>query len=356
MKTSLLLAAALACVLAAAGCGGGTKSATSTTTTSSTTAATTTGTTAAATLQPGDIAVVGPAHITQAQLAAVMNEAKASYASQGQPFPAPGSASYASVRSEAISLLVDQAETIQAAGNFGVTVTDSEVEKQIEKTKQQCCKGNEKTYEAALKAHGLTDEVLRDNYRTTLYEQKVSAKLTHGLTVSEAAIKAYYSQHTSDFTTKATRNVRYILLGKNKAALAGTLDKQLTGAGRQTWCTLAKKYSQDPSTAGKCGEAKFTQGQTVPEFDKLLFSLPTNSVGKTNSSQYGWFVLEPTASPTSTTTTPLAKAEAKIKSTLLGQKKQAAIEAWTKKTQKAYCGGNLVRYGTGDTPNPDPCS
>jgi foldase protein PrsA len=354
MRSAFLLAAVLVCVIAAAGCGGGNKSATTTTTTSA--GATTAGTTGTSKLQSGDIAVVGPVHITQTQLTALLSEAKANYESQGQAFPKTGTSAYASFRSEAIGALVERAEEIQEAGKLGITVTTGEIQQQVDKTKQQCCAGNEKSYQAALKQNGLTDAELRDNFRTTLYQQKLSAKLTHGITVPESAIKTYYTTHPSDFTTKPSRKVRYILLGKNKSALAVTLDKELTGAGRQAWCTLAKKYSQDPSTAGKCGESSFTQGQTVAEFDKVLFSLPTNTVGKVNSQQYGWFVLEPTAAATPTTTTPLAKATAKIKTTLLDQKKQAAITAWTKKTQKAFCAANLVKYGAGDQPDPDPCA
>jgi parvulin-like peptidyl-prolyl isomerase len=358
MRSGLLIAAVLACVLAAAGCGsggggGGNKADTTTTTTA---ASTTTGSTAGSKLQPGDVALVGPVHITQTQLTGLLNEAKANYESQGQTFPKAGTSAYETVKGEAMALLIQQAEAIQEAGKLGINVTDAEIEKQVEKTKQQCCGGSEKNYQAALKQNGLTDAQLRDNFRTTLYEQKLSAKLTHGITVPESAIKTYYAKHQDSFTTKPSRKVRYILLGKNKATLADTLDKKLTGAGRQTWCSLAKKYSQDPSTAGKCGESSFTKGQTVGEFDKLLFSLPTNTVGKVNSQQYGWFVLEPTAAATPTKTTPLAKATAKIKTTLLNQKKQAAITAWTKKTQKAYCNANLVQYGAGDKPNPDPCS
>ena len=130
----------------------------------------------------------------------------------------------------------------------------------------------------------------------------------------------------------------------------------VTGAPRSTWCTLAKKYSQDPSSSGKCGEASFTQGQTVPEFDKVLFSLPTNKAGKVNSSQYGWFVLEPTAKATAAQTTPLAQATKKIKATILSTKKQAVITAWTAKTTKAYCKPGQITYESGYKPSPDPCT
>jgi parvulin-like peptidyl-prolyl isomerase len=353
MKLGLMLALVLTCGLAVAGCGGGHEGSTTTTATSNATA---TGNTGTSKLQPGDVAVVGSTHITQAQLDRLMTEAKANYQSQGQVFPKTGTSAYESLRSQAIMLLVQQTEDAQEAGKLGVTVSDSEVEKQIESTKQECCSGNEKTYLSALKQHGMTDQQLRYNLRSELYEQKLTAKLTRGITVSESALRAYYAKHSSDFTTKPSRKVNYILVGKNKATLAARLEKELTGAGHRTWCTLAKKYSQDTSTAGKCGESSFAEGQTVSEFDKLLFSLPTNKVGKTNSQQYGWFVLEPTAAATPSVKTPFAKAEAKIRTTLLTDKRQAVVSAWAKKTQKTYCDEKLIRFGAGDQPTPGPCA
>jgi foldase protein PrsA len=222
--------------------------------------------------------------------------------------------------------------------------------------KKNCCGGSDAQYRAALKQQGLTDQEVRDNARAQLYAQRLGQELTKGIAVTPAAIAAYYASHRSDFQTKPSRAVRYILLGKNKADLATKLLAQLDGAPRSTWCTLAKKYSQDPSSSGKCGEASFTQGQTVADFDNLLFSLPTNRAGKVNSSQYGWFVLEPTAKATAVKTTPLAKATTKIKTTLLNAKKQAVVTAWTKKTQKNYCSSGKITYEDGYKPSPDPCA
>ena len=295
-------------------------------------------------------------HITKTLFDELMSEAKTNFKLQGRAFPKPGTSDYASIRSQAVLSLVQQAETRAEAGKLGITVTDGDVDKQLETIKKSCCGGSDAQYRAALKKQGLTDQEVRDNARAQLYAQRLGQRLTKGITVTPAAIAAYYSAHRSDFRTAPTRTVRYILLGKNKADLAAKLFAQLEGAPRSTWCTLAKKYSQDPSSSGKCGEASFTQGQTVPEFDKVLFSLPTNKAGKVNSSQYGWFVLEPTAKATVAQTTPLAQATKKIKATILSTKKQAVITAWTAKTTKAYCEPGQITYESGYKPSPDPCA
>jgi foldase protein PrsA len=350
MKIRFFLPLILLGVLAASGCGGGGGGSSD--------------------VQPTDVAVVGGTHIPKAQFDELMAEAKANYKLQGRTFPNAGTTEYRSIKSQAITILIQQAETEAEAGKLGITVTDKDVNNQLNQIKQRCCQGKESKYQAALKQQGLTDQEVRDNARTNAFGQKLAAKLTAGIKVPPTAIEAYYIQHQSDFQTPASRPVRYILVGKcttpapkgskpcsdaAKATLAASLYKQLTGAPKASWCTLAKKYSQDPSSSGKCGEASFNQGQTVPEFDTLLFKLPTNKVGKVNSKQYGWFVLEPTAAATKAKTTPVAKAGKQIKQTILTQKKQAAITAWTTKTQKAYCKGKIA-YQAGYQPSPDPCA
>jgi foldase protein PrsA len=335
--------------LATAGCGGGGKTSSGTTSTSASVAS-------AAPLRPGDVVVVADDHISKAQLDELLTEAKASYKSQGQAFPKPGTSAFSTLQTQAVTYLLEQAETEAQARKLGITVTDNDVAKQLTSIKQSCCQGSESQYRAALKQQGLTDLEVRDNARGQVYAQKLDARITKGTTVTPAAIATYYSKHKKDFQAAPSRAVRYILLGKNQATLATKLLAQLTGAPRSAWCTLAKKYSQDPSSSGKCGEASFTKGQTVAEFDALLFSLPTGKAGKLNTSQYGWFVLEPTAAATPAKTTSLAQATAKIKSTLVQSKKQSAITAWTAKTQKTYCKTGVIAYRAGYRPSPDPCA
>lgn len=309
-------------------------------------------------LRPGDVAVVGNMHISKARFDELMSEAQANFKAQGQPFPKAGTSAYASIRSEAVTLLVQQAETQAEAAKLGLTVTNKDLDNAMEAIKKSCCGGSQSTYVAKLKQQDLTDAEVRAETRANLYSQVLSARLTKGIKVAPAAIPAYYRHHLSAFTTPAKRNVRYILVGKtrkNAAGLAASLAKQLKGAPRAKWCTLAKKYSQDPSSSGKCGEAAFAKGQTVPEFDKALFSLATNDVDTVNSSSYGWFVIEPTAAEKPATTSPEAKVAKKIKTKLLTAKRQAAVTKYTANANRAFCRGKIA-FGAGYKPSPDPCA
>src|SRR5579872_5620660 len=120
-KLRFLVPIALVAALAACGGGGGT-----------------------AKLQAGDIAVVGNTHIVKAQYDALLEQAKQSYKSQGQKFPKEGTTSFQTVKGEAVSLLVQQAEREDKAASMGIKVSDAAVATRLAQIKKQYFSNSEK--------------------------------------------------------------------------------------------------------------------------------------------------------------------------------------------------------------------
>jgi parvulin-like peptidyl-prolyl isomerase len=338
MKASLRLLSPLLLVAALlAGCGGGSK---------------------AVPLAPGDVAVVGPTHIVKAQFDTLMHEAQVNLKSQGQAFPKAGTTQYSQIKSQAMTLLVQEAEREAAATKLGLSVTPKEIQTRLVAIEKQYFGGSAVKYQAALKKQGLTDAEVRNNIKSQLISSKLFTALTKDVAVTPAAVSLYYDKHLTSYQTPESREARYILVGKNKSSLAETLYQQLKGAPDSTWCTLAKKYSQDPGSKATCGKpaAPFTKGGTVAEFDKALFSLATNTLAKVNTKQYGWFVLQPTAAITPATKKPFTKEAKSIAKTLLTDKKNTFMTTWAANIQKSYCKGSQIKYQVGYTPSPDPCA
>jgi len=66
-------------------------------------------------------------------------------------------------------------------------------------------------------------------------------------------------------------------------------------AGGESFADIAKEYSKCPSgqNGGELGE--FSQGQMVPEFDKVVFNDELNVVHGPIQTQFGYHLLETTS-------------------------------------------------------------
>jgi parvulin-like peptidyl-prolyl isomerase len=303
-----------------------------------------------------DIAVVGATHITVPMYNELLGEEKASMKAQGQKFPAAGSTSFQTIKTNIVNLLVQQAELQQQAQKIGVTVTSADVDKQLASLKKQYYKGDEKKYEADLTKEGLTDAQVREQLHEKLLEQKLYTKVTKSATATKAQIDAYYAANLTQFQQAATRPVQEILVGKNKQALATQIYDQLKGGA--SFATLAKKYSQDPGSKDQGGKFTATKGSDVPEFDAAVFS-PSAKTGEllkpVNTKQYGWFVIEPTAAIVPAKTQTEQQAESSIRTQLEQQQQQQLASDWMTTVTKSFCKGKIT-YGDGYTPSPDPCA
>jgi parvulin-like peptidyl-prolyl isomerase len=308
-------------------------------------------------LKSSDVAAVGSIHITKTAFNALIEQAKRSYATQTPPkaFPKPGTVDYGTIQGQAVTLLVQQAEREEKAGSMGIKITDKNVQARLDQIKKQYFAGSEKRYEAQLKKQNLTDAQVREDIRQQLISEAVFNKVTKNVTVSDSAIHAYYVGHPTLYSQPQSRDVRHILV-KTKA-LADTLYSQLKSGSDKAWCTLAKKYSQDPSSKNACGKLTVTKGQTVPEFDKVAFTGATKTVhAPVHSAQYGWFVIEPLSAIKAKSTTPEKQVSNTIKQQLLQQDKNQAMTDWVASLTKSYCSGSKIKYQTGYVPSPDPCA
>jgi parvulin-like peptidyl-prolyl isomerase len=310
-----------------------------------------------ASLNTNDVATVGNVHVSKSDFDALLAQAKRSYATQTPPkvFPKAGTADYETIKGQAVTLLVQQAEREGKAASMGITISDSDVQKRLDQIKKQYFGGSEKRYQAQLKKQSLTDKQVRADIRQQLISEAVFNKVTKTTKVSDSQVHAYYISHPTLYSQPQSRDVRHILV--KSPTLAQTIYTQLKAGNDQTWCTLAKKYSQDPSSKNNCGKLTVTKGQTVPEFDKVAFSSPTKSIHvPVHSSQYGWFVIEPLSNIKPKSSTPEKQVSNTIKQQLLQQDKNQAMTDWVASLSKSFCSGSKIKYQVGYKPSPDPCA
>jgi len=318
--TSLVLLVALG--LVAAGCGGGTKAV------------------------PADaVAVVGSTTITKTQFNFLLDGAKRTYAARKTPFPKVGTTQYKSLQDQAMQYLVQETELEQKAKDLGVVITDKDVTKRLAQIKQQYFGGSEKKYQAQLKAQGLTEPQIKQDLHAQILSEKLYNKITANVKVTDKDIAAYYAQHKSDYSQAASRDVRHILVNNKK--LADQLESQLKNGGN--FAQLAKKYSKDPGSAANGGKLTVSKGQTVPQFDKVAFTLKTNEISPPVHTQYGWHIIQALSAIKPAKQTPLKDVSDSIKTNLLQTKKTDAMNKWVNGVKSEF--SKKIRYQAGYEPS-----
>ena len=324
MRTLRFLALPLliAGVLLAAGCGGGSSQSV-----------------------PNDaVAVVSGSPITKLQFASLIASAKASYAARKTPFPKAGTAAYKSLQDQAITYLVQESELEQQGKSMGIVISDKDVQTRLTSIKKQYFGGSETKYQSQLKAQGLTEPELLRELKAQILSEKLYAKVTGSVKVTDAAVAAYYAAHKSTYSTAASRTVRHILV--NNKTLADQLETQLKNGA--SFAVLAKKYSKDPGSASKGGKLTVTKGQTVPQFDKAAFSLKTGQTSAPVHSQYGWHIIQALTPISAAKVTPLKSVENSIRAQLLQAKKTTTMTNWVNGIKKTYA--KKIAYQAGYTP------
>ena len=317
----ILLPVGLIAAALVAGCGGGTRG-----------------------VPSNAVAVVGKDTITKTDFGFWLNTAQAAYKARKQTFPKPGTTQYKSIQDQVITYLVEQDELKQKATDLGVSVTPKDVTARLAQIKVQYFGGSETKYKQQLAAQGATEKQVELQIFAQLLSEKIYAKVTGSVKVSDAAVAAYYNAHKSTYSQAATRDVRHILVNNKK--LADQLETQLKGGAN--FAKLAKKYSKDPGSASQGGKLTISKGQTVPQFDKVAFTLATGKTSPPVHTQYGWHIIQALGAVKPAKTTPLASVKESIRQQLLQSKKTTTMTDWVANLKKDFA--KKTAYQTGYTP------
>jgi parvulin-like peptidyl-prolyl isomerase len=322
MKRSLMLAAAALAVLTAvaAGCGDTDE-------------------------VPSDaVAVVDGTPISKSTLDELLTRTKKTYAAQKRQFPKAGTPEYQSLQTQAVAFLVQREEYAREAEKLGVKVTDAQIQKKVDDVRKQYFGGDQKKFEAGLKAQAYTLEALREDARAQLVSEGIYKDITGDVKVSDAEAQKYYDDNIDRYKVAESREVRHILV-KTKAEAEKLHDELENGAD---FATLAKEKSQDPGSKDQGGKLTVSKGQTVAPFDKAAFSLDTNELSDPVKTQYGYHLIQPLTDVKAGSVTPFTQVRSQIKSQLLQQKKSDAVSDWVAKVTKEY--KDKVTYATGYEP------
>lgn len=128
--------------------------------------------------------------------------------------------------------------------------------------------------------------------------------IAKGISIDDAELRKAYEKHKSEYMAPEQRRASHILISvkptASKAAHAAARKKveaiQAKLKAGANFAALAKKYSQDKSTAAKGGDlGYFTKGTMVPALDKAVFAMKSGQVSDVIETPYGYDLVKLTA-------------------------------------------------------------
>lgn len=190
--------------------------------------------------------------------------------------PKPGEAKYEELKQTALNGLFDTAWIEGLAAEMGITVTPQQVAAELKKLKKQNFK-TEAAYKQFLKKSHFTSADVDNRVKLQILSTQIQGRITKGAPKPEAseAEDYYEAAKATQFTRKASRNVRLVSnkdLKKVEAAKA-LLEKGKSSAA--SWQKVAKKYSEDPATKSSGGlRSGLSEGMVEEPLNKEIFKTP----------------------------------------------------------------------------------
>jgi len=261
--------------------------------------------------------------------------------------PEPGSKKYEELRDGALGELLDQIWIQGQAEELDISVTDKQIEDELTTIKKQSF-GAPGAYEKFLEESKFTQEDVDDRVRLQLLSTQIQESISAQTPPpSSAELEDYYeNEKATQFTTKASRDVR-VVINKDKAkveAAKGLLEKD---SSDKSWKKVAAKYSLDPTSKSKGGLQKGISEEFVKgPLKAAIFDTPTGVLAGPVKFEQNYILLEVVKlNPEKVKTLPEVKAQ--IESTLSQQKQQEFFSEFvtdyqTKWENRTVCADDYV--------------
>ncbi len=186
-----------------------------------------------------------------------------------------------------------------------VVISDEQVEAKMDERMNYILShfgGDEKALEKYL---GMTIPEFKDKTRQKLREQllvqEMQNQIIREVKISPAEVRNFYAELSKDSLppVPAEVEVAQILIQPKVSQIAKDFAREEAISIRERllrgddFCYLARAYSDDPGSSGKCGELGFfKRGKMVPEFEAVAFRMEKDSLSKVVESQFGYHILQ----------------------------------------------------------------
>lgn len=218
----------------------------------------------------------------------------------------------------------------------GITVSDAEVDKEMQTIKQQVGEqarssgqdvSDQEAFDQALEQNQISEEELRQDVRENLPVQQVQERVAGNAEPSQEEVQAFYDENkAAQFTQPAQRCMRHILFNKDQQQKAEEVKTQLQNGG--DFAELAKENSQDPGSAENGGDLGcLGKGETVPPFEEAAFAADQGEIVGPVETEFGYHLIEVT-DIREEQTQPLKDVETQITAQLAATQQEEEFTKW----------------------------
>ena len=204
---------------------------------------------------------------------------------------------------KAFEMLVFQKLLIAQADRDSVTVTDAEVDHELNQRMQYYVQqfGSEEKLEAFYgKRTNVIKDELRGDVQEQLIAQKMQGKITGDVKLTPAEVRLFYNSIPQDSLPLINSEVELEQIVKKptfsaeaklaaKEQLQGYRDRVIKG---EKISTLAILYSEDPGSSSKGGFYTFGRGVMDPAFESVAFRLKQGEVSEVFETSYGYHFIQ----------------------------------------------------------------
>jgi len=303
------------------------------------------------------VAQVGDTYISQDDFDARVADFEKQYAGY-IPDKASDPDGYKEFTADVLDYMVTYQIVLQKSGDLGISVTDEDVQTELDSILNDTFGGDQSQFDAALEAQNITLDQLRVNFKESLLMHAAYDAVTKDVTtVPDEEVSAYYEAHKADYFVDETRVTRHILIapGSSNETTASTDAASTTTTAAPTdadwaaalseaqkvrqelvnggdWTQLAADYSDDTGTKDSGGDlGAVAKGEMVQEFEDSVFSLAKDEISQPIKTSYGYHIIQVTQINEAKQYT-LDEVKEDITSLLLSEKKD---QTWTEWMQRA---------------------
>lgn len=220
----------------------------------------------------------------------------------------------------ALNQLIERRLLIQEAERLGIKARNKELEEREEEIKQDYPEGE---FENMLASRFIDYPRWREELREDLVIEKLVQESRYADPVTEGAVARYYRENLDQYRIPVQVRARQIVVRTEEEAQA-IRKRILIG---EEFSALAREVSLSPDAEQGGDLGFFSRGVMPPEFDDVVFSLPTGKISAVVKSPYGYhlFTVEEVREGH---TLPLEKVRSEIRSLLTQQAEEEAYQAW----------------------------